>query len=278
MDVILLGTGTPMPHPDRAGPATLVKAGGSNILIDCGRAVVMRLAASGVGPQAISAVLITHMHSDHISDLNDVITTHWVMNPGPARLQVFGPPGIRGVVDATLAMLALDIGYRIAHHADLNAPPDVVVTELSPGTGFSVSDCHVTAHATEHAPAAPSLGYRISHDGAVAAIAGDTIPCKGLDELCLGADVYVQATIRDDLVKRVPSRRLQDILDYHSTAEQAAQTAQRAGVKTLMLTHYVPPLQPGQEEEWLIRMRPHFSGEIVLGNDLTSVSVTAKPR
>lgn len=117
-----------------------------------------------------------------------------------------------------------------------------MVTELSPGDSFSIRDCHVTAHATDHAPAAPSLGYRIDHAGVVAAIAGDTIPCKGLDELCRSADVYVQATIRDDLVKRVPSRRLQDILDYYSTAEQAAQTAQRACVRTLMLTHYVPPL------------------------------------
>lgn len=114
MDVILLGTGTPMPHPDRAGPAALVKAGGSNILIDCGRAVVMRLAAAGVGPQAIDAELITHMHSDHISDLN-VITTHWVMNPVPVPLHVFGPPGIRSVVDATLAILGA--GYRVPNSA-----------------------------------------------------------------------------------------------------------------------------------------------------------------
>jgi len=276
MDVTLLGTGTPMPNPNRAGPATLVKAGGCNILIDCGRAVVMRLAAAGVGPQALSAVLITHMHSDHISDLNDVITTHWIMNPAPAALHVFGPSGIRSVVDATLAMLALDIGYRIAHHADLNAPPNVVVTELSPGQSFEVGNCKITAHTTDHAPAGPSLGYRIAHDGAVAAIAGDTIPCPGLDQLCLGADIYVQAVLRDDLVKRVPSQRLQDILDYHSTVEQAAQTAQRAGVKTLMLTHFVPPLMPGQEEEWRALIRPHFGGEIVLGNDLVSASVKSR--
>lgn len=276
MDVILLGTGTPMPNPNRAGPATLVKAGGCNILIDCGRAVVMRLAAAGVGLPAISAVLITHMHSDHISDLNDVITTHWIMNPAPAALRLFGPPGIRAVVDATLAMLAPDISYRIAHHADLNAPPNVIVTEVTPGESFKVGDCEVTGHQTDHAPAAPSLGFRIAHGGAVAAIAGDTIPCPGLEQLCRGADIYVQAVLREDLVKRVPSQRLQDILDYHSTVEQAAQTAQRAGVKTLMLTHFVPPPMPGQEEEWLVRMRPHFSGEIVMGNDLVSASV--KPR
>ena len=93
-----------------------------------------------------------------------------------------------------------------------------------------------------------------------------------LDELCWGADVYVQTVIRDDMVRRVPSPRLQDILDYHSTVEQAAQTATRAGVKTLVLTHYVPPMQPGDEEAWRALAAAHFAGPIVLGDDLTVAS------
>jgi ribonuclease Z len=79
----------------------------------------------------------------------------------------------------------------------------------------------------------------------------------------------VQTVIRDDLVAMVPNARLQDILDYHSTVAQAAQTAARAGVGTLVLTHYVPPLQPGQEEQWRAIAAEHFSGQIVLGDDLT---------
>ena len=94
--------------------------------------------------------------------------------------------------------------------------------------------------------------------------------------MCRGADIYVQTVIRDDLVRRVPSQRLQDILDYHSTVAQAAQTAERANVRTLMLTHYVPPLVPGQEGEWAAIARAHFSGEIVLGDDLTAVSLPAR--
>src|SRR5580692_2710053 len=93
MDVILLGTGSPIPSAQRAGPATLVKAGGANLLVDCGRGVIMRLTAAGVAPPAISAVLLTHMHSDHISDFNDVITSHWVMNASPTPLKVYGPVG-----------------------------------------------------------------------------------------------------------------------------------------------------------------------------------------
>jgi len=276
MDVILLGTGSPLPNPQRAGPATLVRAGGVNLLADCGRGVVMRLAAVGVPPSAISAVLLTHMHSDHITDLNDIITSHWVMNVAPTPLKVFGPAGAAALVEATLAMLAFDVKYRIDHHHDLTAGPAVETTELSPGDVFTVGDCAISAHRTDHSPVFPTLGYRIEHGGVVAALAGDTVPCPELDELCRDADVYVQTVIRDDLVRMVPSRRLQDILDYHSTVEQAAQTAQRAGVKTLMLTHYVPHLASGQEEAWRAFARPHFAGEIVLGDDLTSVTVAAK--
>lgn len=273
MDVITLGTGTPMPHPHRAGPAALVRTGAASILVDCGRAVVIRLAGAGAPPQALSAVLITHMHSDHISDLNDIVTTHWIMNPFPRPLRIYGPPGLRAVVQAMLSMLGPDIAYRIAHHDDLNAPPDLDVVELASGDRFTVEDCSVTALATDHAPATPSLGYRIECDGAIAAMAGDTVPCPGLDELCRNADVYVQAIVRDDIVRRIPSKRLHDILDYHCTPVQAAQVAARAGVNTLMATHFVPPLAAGQEGEWLDLMRPHFGGEIILADDLTKKTI-----
>jgi ribonuclease Z len=278
MDVILLGTGSPIPSPNRAGPSTLVRAGAVNLLADCGRGVVMRLAAVGVAPAAISAVLLTHMHSDHISDFNDVITSHWVMNAAPAPLKVYGPVGAKALVEATLAMLAFDVKYRIDHHDDLNQGPLVETVELQPGDAFTVAGCAITAHRTDHSPVFPTLGYRIEAGGAVAALAGDTVPCPELDAMCAGADVYVQTVIREELVKRIPSARMQDILDYHSTVEQAGQTAARAGVKTLMLTHYVPPLFPGQEEEWRALARPYFGGEIVLGDDLTSVTVPEAAR
>jgi ribonuclease Z len=272
MDVVLLGTGSPIPSATRAGPATLVKTAGAALLIDAGRGVVMRLTGAGVSPAALSAVLITHMHSDHICDLNDVITCHWIMNPGPATLKVYGPVGTAAMIEATLRMLSFDVQYRIDHHDDLNEPPTVEVVELRPGDRFTLGDCDVSVHETNHSPVHPTLGFRIESGGVVAGLAGDTIPCPGLDALCADADVYVQTVIRDDLVRRVPSQRLQDILDYHSTVAQAGQTAARCGVKTLMLTHYVPPMFPGQEAEWRALAAAHFTGEIVLGDDLTKVT------
>lgn|GEM_PF-5647593 len=87
-------------------------------------------------------------------------------------------------------------------------------------------------------------------------LGGDGVPCPTLDELCRGADAYVQTVVRDDLVRLVPSQRFQDILDYHSSVAQAAQTAARAGVSTLVLTHYVPALQPGARRRGRRSRRP----------------------
>ncbi len=271
LSVTLLGTGSPIPDPNRAGPSTLVRAGGDLLLVDAGRGCILRLAAAGVLPPMLGAVLLTHLHSDHLTDLNDVVTTHWVMSPEPMPLRIVGPPGTARVVDAVRSMLALDERYRLDHHDDLHAGPDLQVTEVEPGDELTVGGTTVSVHATDHRPVEPTVGYRIVHDGRVAALAGDTVPCDGLDALCAGADLYVQTVIREDLVRLVPSERLQDILDYHSTVADAGRTAARAGVAKLVLTHYVPPLQPGQEDEWRALAAEHFDGEVHLGDDLLTV-------
>ena len=280
MKVTLLGTGSPLPSATCAGPSTLVQAGAHNILVDAGRAVVLRLVGAMCPPPAVTAVLLTHLHSDHICDLNDVVTTRWVASPAAGPLDIYGPPGTRQMVDGMLAMLSADVGYRLDHHDDLRAvgAPVVTVHEVSAGDSVVIGDVTVHVHPTDHRPVAPTIGFRIEHDGKVAALAGDTIPCDGLDTLCAGADVYVQTVVREDLVRTfaglIPTgQRFLDILDYHSTVQQAAQTAARAKVHTLLLTHFVPPLQPGQEDEWRAMAAEHFGGDIVVGPDLTSVEV-----
>jgi ribonuclease Z len=272
LSLTILGTGSPIPSPDRAGSASLLRTTTAAVLVDAGRGVVMRLAAAGVLPTKLDAVFITHLHSDHISDLNDVITTHWVMSPTPRPLRIIGPDGTAEMVEGALAMLAPDIRYRIAHHDDLNEPPNPEVTELQGGERIEIGDMVITAEQTDHRPVEPTLGYRVAAGDAIIALAGDSVPCAGLDRLCDQADLYVQTVIRDDLVRMIPSARLQDILDYHSNVAQAADTAMRNGVKTLVCTHYVPGRAPGDEEEWLAPMRQIFDGAIVLADDLTTLT------
>jgi ribonuclease Z len=273
IEIVLLGTGSPIPDPSRAGPATLVRAGGRSFLVDAGRGVLLRAAAAGAPPAGLTALLVTHLHSDHLTDLNDVITTRWVTSFAPAPLPIHGPPGTTQVVEALLTSLGPDIGYRLAHHDDLTWTPDPEVHEVLDGEVLDDGEVRIVAAPTDHRPVEPSIGFRIEHGGRAVVVAGDTVPCEGLDRLCDGADALVHTVIRADLVSAIGLPRLDDILDYHSSVEQAAQTAARAGVGTLVLTHYVPALVPGTEDEWRSLAAAHFSGRIELGDDLHTVVI-----
>jgi ribonuclease Z len=273
IEMTLLGTGSPLPDPHRAGPATLVRAGATTFLVDAGRGVVMRAAAAGSGANQLTAVLLTHLHSDHITDLGDLITTRWITTFDRSPLVVVGPPGTREVVAAILDSLTADIGYRTTHHADLDGPPPVEVREVAPGVIWDDGDVVVRVGATDHRPVEPTIAFRIEYVGASVVVAGDTVPCTTLDDLCAGADALVITALRRDLLESIPLPRLQDILDYHSSVEDAAMTAQRAGVSTLVLTHYVPALVPGTEGEWRAVAARHFDGRIELGDDLHHVEI-----
>ncbi|HWS91638.1 MAG TPA: ribonuclease Z [Mycobacterium sp.] len=275
IEITLLGTGSPMPDPNRAGPSTLVRTGGQVFLVDCGRGVLQRAAAAGVGAAGLSALLLTHLHSDHIGDLGDVLITRWITTfaPDPAPLPIIGPPGTAETVDATLKAFGHDIGYRIAHHADLNAPPAGEVHEYTEGPVWHRDGVSIRVAPTDHRPVAPTIGFRIESGTTSVVLAADTVPCASLDELATGADALVHTVIRKDVVANIPQQRLKDICKYHSSAEEAAATAARAGVGTLVMTHYVPALVPGQEEQWRALAAGEFGGRIELGDDLHRVDV-----
>src|SRR5580700_4825853 len=119
MQMIVLGSGSPLPDPARAGPSTLVRTAAGDLLFDCGRGVLMRAAAAASGAGAFRALFLTHLHSDHITDLNDIFTSRWITSFAPNPLPVVGPPGTAALLQAIAAMLEPDIGFRLAHHDDL---------------------------------------------------------------------------------------------------------------------------------------------------------------
>lgn len=282
IEIILLGTGSPIPDPNRAGPATLIRAGGQTLLVDCGRGVLQRMAAAGASASALSALLLTHLHSDHIADLGDLLITRWVttFTPDAPPLPIIGPPGTADVVAATLQAFGHDIGYRIAHHADLTAPPPIAVHEHTAGQVWDRDRVQITVAPTDHRPVTPTIGFRIEHADesgtASVVLAGDTVPCASLDELAAGAGALVHTVIRKELIVALPHQRIRDICDYHSSVAEAAATARRARVGTLVLTHYVPAIAPGQEEQWWALAAAEFDGPIELGDDLHRVEVAAR--
>jgi ribonuclease Z len=194
-------------------------------------------------------------------------------DPDPAPLRIVGPVGTRDVVDHLLASLAPDVAYRLAHHDDLTAPPSVEVIEVASGPVELGMSMTITAGPTDHRPVEPSVGFRFDHEGVGVVVAGDTVPCDGLDQLCVGANALVHTVIRKDIIANVPIPRMQDTLDYHSSPEEAARTAARAGLDTLVLTHYVPTFPSGGGEDWRALATEHFAGRIELGDDLHAVQI-----
>ena len=281
IDVTLLGTGSPIPDPHRAGPSTLVQAGDENYLVDAGRGVLMRLAGAGCAPTMLTAVLLTHLHSDHITDLNDVITSSWALNmDDPKPLRIVGPEGTKETVARILHFLDLDIGYRLAHHDDLNEPPQVEVTEITKGSLDLSTTVSISTAPTDHRPVDPTIAFRFDYQESSVVVAGDTVPCTDLDQLCNGAKALVHTAIRKDIIETLPLQRAKDILNYHSSVEEAAETAQRAGMETLILTHYVPGIPPAENEfhelvvqQWRDRAAENFSGKVEIGDDLLKISL-----
>ena len=131
----------------------------------------------------------------------------------------------------------------------------------------------ITAAPTDHRPVEPTIGFRVEFEGASVVLAGDTVPCASLDELSAGAGALVHTVIRKDLVMQMPQQRIRDICDYHSSVEEAAATAERAGVGILVLTHYVPGIAPGQEDDWRALAATKFGRQIELGDDLHRIEV-----
>ena len=184
-------------------------------LVDCGRGVLQRAAAVGVGAGGLSALLLTHLHSDHIAELGDLLITRWISTfaPDPAPFPIIGPPGTAETVEAMLKAFGHDIGCRIAHHADLNTPPPVEVHEYTEGPVWDRDGVSIRVAPTDHRPVTPTIGFRIESDGASVVLAGDTVPCGSLDELASGAGALVHTVIRKDIVTNIPQQRLRDICD-----------------------------------------------------------------
>jgi ribonuclease Z len=133
----------------------------------------------------------------------------------------------------------------------------------------------ITVVPTDHRPVAPTIAFRVTYEHSSVVVAGDTVPCESLDELAAGAGALVHTAIRKDLIESLPQQRIRDICDYHSSVEETAGTAARAGVGMLVLTHCVPAVAPGQEEDWRARAASVFSGRIELGPDLHRIEVDA---
>jgi ribonuclease BN (tRNA processing enzyme) len=191
MEVVLLGTGYPRPDPDRAGPSTAVIVHGKYFIVDAGRAVVLRLSALQRPIPPITAVLLTHLHSDHTSGLPDLFNSSWVMGR-KQPLPLYGPRGTQEMVDGLLKFFAEDIHIRRDVVEKLDAKgAEIDVHIVNEGVIYKDDEVTIIAFAVDHRPVEPAFGYRFESAGKIIVISGDTAPTDNLVKFGRAANILV---------------------------------------------------------------------------------------
>jgi ribonuclease Z len=286
-ELLILGTGSPLPSGDRCGAGNVLLGEESTVLIDCGWGAARRLIASGVPLGSIDTLFFTHMHSDHITDLPDFMMMRWTAGGAKKPLTVYGPEGTREAVEGFRNALNPDVRYRVAHHGDKLSMDgiQVIVNEIpatpDPNHVATSGDLEVASFEVDHRPVEPALGFTVTWRGHTAVFSGDTRKVDSLVRASKGADVLVSEAVhlgmmqdRINFMRARNDERTAEILveacDYHAPTLDVADMAREAGVGRLLLSHLIPPIPTSgpQVEQFVAGMSDIYKGEIKVCSDL----------
>ena len=268
--LILLGTaGGPTPKPSRAAPANAIVIGDRTYIIDCGNGVARQLALARVPLTTIRHVFITHHHSDHDADYGNLLLLAW----GDAlttRVDTWGPPPLVRMTQLFFEMNHADLSVRERDEGRPPLPPLVHPHEIRAAGAVMHDDLVRVTAAVVHHPLVPlAFAYRFDCPDRSIVFSGDTSPSDALVALATRADVLVhEVLLPSRLPASLPPAVRRHILASHTTAEDAGRIAAAAGVRTLVLTHFVPSEPPAPDDVWIAPARQHFDGRIVAGKDL----------
>lgn len=279
--VTLLGTGTPVPSPARAGYSTLVEAGGQKLVFDFGRNVSVRLWQLRIPLGSVDAHFLTHFHSDHLVGLPDLWLTGWLRPPYGRRdrpMVLYGPAGTRALAEGLRQAFAADIAIRHKDEGSALTGITIDAHDVAPGVVYEKEGVRVTAFENDHGDnIRPSYGYRIEYRGRVVVLSGDTRFSPAVVAQARNADVLVHCVtlIPDALLASNPAYRA--IYDHLSSPEDAARVFQAAAPKLAVFSHIGlnGDATVGQIVE---RVRKTYAGELLVGEDLTRVDIGLEGR
>ena len=272
--MILLGTaGGPTPKKTRAAPSQVVLAGDRAYVVDCGNGVARQLALAGVPLTSIRHVLLTHLHSDHAADYGTLLLLAW----GDAlttRVDTWGPPPLQKMTSLFFEMQRPDLAVREKDEGRPPLAPLVHPHEITRG-GVVLKDDRITVRCclVDHPLVPIALAYRFDAADRSIVISGDTRRSANLIALAKNADVLVHEALYVPRAPGAPGSALRHhIMASHTPVEEVGRIAAEAGVKMLVLSHFVPgEMPPVSDDEWLAAARTHYAGKIVIGRDLLEI-------
>ena len=268
--LILLGTaGGPTPKKTRSGPSQIVVVGDRGYVIDCGDGVARQMMQAGVF-RTLRHIFITHHHSDHNADYGNLLLLAWGDNL-TTPVDTWGPAPIEKMTRLFFEMNAPDLSVR---ERDEGRPPLarlVHAHEVREGGQVMKDDLvTVTCAVVDHPLMPLALAYRFDCPDRSIVFSGDTRRSDALIKLARSADVLVHEALYLPAAPGAPGSALRKhVVDSHTTAEDAGRVATEAGVRMLVLSHFVPAESPPiSDDQWLAAARSTFSGKIVVGRDL----------
>jgi ribonuclease Z len=276
LKVVLLGTGVGPPvNLQQYGASTLVEAGGQRFLFDCGRGATLRLAQAGVPIGSITRVFLTHLHSDHVLQLPDLLLTGWAGGRRAVPLSVWGPAGTRAMMDHLQQAFAFDIHTRRDVDEHLPAAGITVVSHevTTDGVVFTEDGVTVTAFFVDHGPVQPAFGYRIEYRGRSVVLSGDTRVSENLVRHAQGADVLVHEVIDPQALRDRPDHPSAAIVDaiiaHHTTPQQAGEVFRRVAPRLAVYSH------APNTERILAQTRTAYAGPLQGAEDLLTILIGA---
>lgn len=276
--LVLLGTaGGPTPKRKSSAPAQAIVVGDRIYLVDCGDGVARQLALANLPIQQLRALFITHQHSDHNAGYGPLFLLGWAAGL-VTPVDAYGPPPLSEMTERLLQAYRFDVEMRMADEgrpplAPLVRPHDVTMG----GEIFKDDRVRITAALNDHPPFRHSFAYRVDTADRSIVISGDTRYSENVVRLARGADVLVHEVVSREYWDRAaapqPAAVVRHILASHTDAPDVGRVAADAGVRTLVLSHYVPTEGPGAptDEQWLAGVRRTFKGTVILGRDLMEI-------
>ena len=294
LHVYICGAGSPMADPKRSGPCIGVIAGKKLFVFDAGTNGSQNLGPMGFPLGIAEEIYLTHLHSDHLDGLGQMLLSTWVNSPRQSPTQVSGPIGTAQVVDGFNMAYQIDSTYRTAHHGTAVANPasfGAVAREIDlsggPQVVYDKDGVKITAFNVTHDPVSPAFGYRIDYKDRSVAISGDTAYDPNIAVAAKDVDVLFHEALNMEMVQMMEAaakengakgleKILFDIQDYHTSPVDAAKTAKQAGATDLVLYHIVPMLPSDALIPMFVRgASDEFAGKITVSEDGTIVRLPA---